>query len=277
MQVRRLTNIFMATTAPTNLATARAHTAGWSESFWTSLNQAGFNAPWTVQQQRRAVMLPPTAAIVGYRIQEYTISGNKLLPGGTSAGRQNLPGSGTLTIDLPQVALQANCASRLTPNSSRLVLRGMPDSIMVGGEYQPTATFQAAFTNFANSMSGLNFGFIGRDLAQASVRVLSIAGNVITVDAIPATGLVVGDFVRLNRVYGELGNPVKGSFRVTAIAGQTVTVAGLVATVTKPSGTIRRDQLTYLNYGQILPIRAVVKKVGRPFEQYRGRRSKSRV
>jgi hypothetical protein len=126
-------------------------------------------------------------------------------------------------------------------------------------------------------MIGFNFGFIGRDLAQASVRVLKIAVNLITLEAIPGTGLAIGDFIRLHRVFDDNNLPVKGAFVVTAIAANIITVQGLNATVTEPSGTLRRDLLTFFNYGAIAPIRAVVKKVGRPFEQYRGRRSKTRA
>ncbi len=273
----RLTNIFQVTTAPANLALARAHTGGWSESFWTNLSPAAYNPIWAWQQQKRAILLPATAAIVGYRTQEYTISGNKLLPGGAASGRQNLPGGSSRITDLPQVSLMLNCATAGSPNTSRLILRGIPDDVMEGGEYQPNAAFQAAVTQLINSMVGFNFGFVGRDLSQASVRVLKIAVNLITVDQIPGTGLAVGDFVRLHRVYDDNNNPVKGAFPVTAIAGNVLTVAGLDATLTRPSGTLRKDLLQLFSYRSMQPIRAVVKKVGRPFEQYRGRRSKTRV
>lgn len=277
MALTRLTNIFQIATNPANLAKARVHTAGWSETFWTQLNPSAFNDLWFKQQQKRALLLPSTGSIVGFRTQEFTISGNKLLPGGSSSGRQNLPGATPLSTDLPQVALMFSTEAQNAPNSSRMILRGMPDSIMLNGEYQPTAGFSALVTAFVNSMIGFNFGFVGRDLSQASVRVLKIAANVITVDGIPGTGLAVGDFVRLHRVYGSDGNPVKGAFPITAIAGNDLTVAGLAAVVNAPSGTLRRDQLMYMAFANLIPVRAVVKKVGRPFEQYRGRRSKTRA
>jgi len=277
MDVTRLTNIMQVTTTPTDLARARQHTGGWSESFWTSLNPSAYNPLWLIQQNKRANLLPGSAAIVGFRTQIYTISGNKLLPGGASSGRQGLPGQPSLGTDLPQVALMFNCASVTSPNNTRMILRGMPDTIMSGGEYQPTPTFAGLVTQFQNSMIGMNFGFVGRDLAQASVRVLKIVVNVISLEQIPATGLNVGDFIRLHRVYDDDFNPVKGAFVVTAIAGANITVQGLNASVSEPSGTLRRDVLSYFPYGAIQAVRAVVKKVGRPFEQYRGRRSKTRA
>lgn len=276
MALTRLTNILQLATTPTDLTKASVHVGGWSESFWTLLNPSAYNPLWFVQQQKRANLLPSSAKVVGFRTQVYTISGNKLLPGGATSGRQNLPGSLGSSADLPQVALMLNCSAQGAPNQSRMILRGMPDPIMIGGEYQPFPAFSGLVTQFVNSMIGFNFGFIGRDLSQASVRVLKIAANIITVEAIPATGLAVGDFVRLHRVFDVNGLPVKGAFVVTAIAGLNINVQGLNATVNDPSGTLRRDLLTFLPYQSISPIRAVVKKVGRPFEQYRGRRSKTR-
>jgi hypothetical protein len=274
----RLTNIFQLTTAPTNLARAHTHIAGWSESFWTNLNASAYTPLWNDIRNKRATLLPVSAAIVGFRVQSFTISGNKLLPGGATSGRLNIPGNASNITDLPQVSLMLNClAGGGNPNSSRMVLRGMPDAIMIGGEYQPTPAFAGQVTLLCNAFTGFNFGFIGRDLAQAAVRVNKIVANVITLDAMPGTGLNVGDFIRFHRVTDDNGDPVKGAFVVTQIAGLQITVLGLDATLSQPSGTLRRDLLAMFNFGNVTPIRAIVKKVGRPFEQYRGRRSKTKV
>lgn len=277
MPLSRLTNILQVSTVPTDPAQARVHVAGWSESFWTMLDASAYVPLWRAQNLARANLLPLTGAIVGQRSQLYTIAGNKLIPGGSAANRVSVPGSSTGVTDLPQVALQMSARGAGVANSSRLVLRAMPDSVMEGGEYFAGPAFKASVTRWVNTMIGTNFGFIGRDLAQASVSVLLIAANVITVDLIPPTGLAPGDFIRLHRVHDINDDPVIGAFRVTGINGLTITCAGLNATVNAPSGTLRRDRLAFFNYQSIDPIRAVVKKVGRPFEQYRGRRSKSRV
>jgi len=279
MPLTKLTNIFQLSTAPNNLSQARVHVGGWSESFWTFLNPNVFNPLWARQQAARSLMLPQTAAIVGYRTQAYTIVGNKLIPGGATSGRQTTTGRLGNVTDLPQVSLQASCAANAAPNSSRLTFRGIPDIQMQGGEYQPDPTFAGFFTLMANQLIGNNFGFVGRDLLQASVRILAIAGNSITLSSIPGTGLAVGDFVRLHRVIDPAGFPVIGVFNVLTINNTTgvITVQGLNANVTEPSGTLRRDLLNYYTFASITPIRAVVKKVGSPSERYRGRRSRRRV
>lgn len=276
MLVTRLTMIFQLSTTPTDLTSANIHVGGWTESIWTTMNSTGYTAPLNILATKRAIMLPTTAKIVGLRAQAYTIQGNKLLPGGSASTRNNYPGAAGTPNDLPQVALQVSIKSQFGINSSRQMLRGMPDLIMKGGEYQPQQTDKTNFTNYATALKATGFGFVGRDLAQPAVRVENIlGGNQIQVSAVPA-GLAIGDYVRLNRVVDDSGVPVSGAFRVDAIQGRIIIVFGLVAAVGGPSGTLRKDLLDFFQNGSVLPIRACIKKIGGPSERYRGRRSKVR-
>jgi len=279
MPLFRLTNIIKVATNPDNLADARVHVGGWSESFWASTNQRFIDRNWEEQQRTRAIMLPPTAAIVGFRQQSYSIRGNKLYPGGTTSGRTNVPGRQALKTDLPQVSLQCNAYADGFPNNSRINLRGMPDLIMQGGEYQPSPVFKTALTNFFTAQKAAGFGFVGRDLSQPSARVISYdpGGKLLTLDAVPA-GLAEGDFIRLHRCYSDNGDPISGAFLVNGVPGlRTVPIANFNFTLTRPSGTARKDLLRFMQYGDMEAIRAVVRKIGRPSEQYRGRRSKRTV
>ena len=275
MIVSRLSTIIQVTTSPTDLTVARAHTGGWSESIWTTLNANAYRPLWSIMQQKRALLLPLAASIVGFRTQIYTISTNKILPGGAVSGRLQVPGTNSNKTDLPQVSLQLSTTGAGVPNTNRLVLRGIPDDVMKNGEYQPDSVFKGLVTQFATSLLGNNFGFVGRDLSQLSVRVEAIAGTSITVDQIPGTGLDQGDYVRLNRVIGDNGSPIQGVFKVNSVNGRVLVMTQTVGNLSKPSGTLHRDLLAYFAFGSITPIRAVVKKIGRPFESYRGRRSKT--
>jgi len=277
MIVYQYTNIFQVYTVPVSQAVALSHSGSWSESFWSQAEPGAIDTRWARQQAYRSLLLPSTGAIVGYRTQQWTIAGNKLLPGGATSGRQFTPGRNALTTDLPQVALRCNLPALGSPNSSKLTLACIPDEIMKGGEYAPSTAFKTALTLFGNSMIGQGIGFVGRDLAQASVRILSIAGAAITVDAIPGTGLSEGDFIRLKRVTDDTGNPVIGVFRVNTIVGRVLTCGGLDATLTHPSGTLRKDVIAFNLYASLVPIRATVRKVGNPSDRYRGRRSKRRA
>jgi hypothetical protein len=287
--VYKLTNIFQVTTAPVDPAAANAHTGGWSESYWTLSPFQTVVAQWNALTSARANLLPIQASSIGWRFQEYSMDKNFLTPKGTQAGPQRFPGRTGILTDLPQVALQIVTRSNAAPNRSNVVLRCMPDDQMTGGEYGPSPVFKGLVTTFQNLLSPATpgpVGFLGRDQSQASVRVLAGSGtDGITIDAVPATGLVVGDYVRFNRIHDSFGRPVIGSFRVTTInpgvppGSAVITVAGWPSgvVVSKASGTLRRDQLAFFSYKDSRVRRAVVKKVGSPFEKYRGRRSKKRV
>ena len=47
--------------------------------------------------------------------------------------------------------------------------------------------------------------------------------------------------------------------------------------MTTPSGTARLDKISYFRYSTLIPSRCVIRKVGRPFQQYRGRLEKPSV
>ena len=273
----RMTVLYTVTTNPTNRGFANPHSGGWSESFWTNANQSGAIAFVNAIAQNRASTLPSQASAFGYRVQNFTIVGNKLLPGGAVTGKVQFAGNATYSTDVPQMALMVNFSTSGGINNTRPVLRCLPDSVVSGGEYQPDQGFNnlmAAYLNFISIANGV--GWVGRDLSLGSVRVIAFNAGVLTVSAaIPGVG--VGDFVRLNRVYSTLGFPVKGAYQVTAINGVNYTLGNPPnATVIAPSGTARKDALLFFDINNGVPNRAVVRKVGRPFEQYRGRRSKRR-
>ena len=97
-----------------------------------------------------------------------------------------------------------------------------------------------------------------------------------------ATGAAVGDYIILRRVRDDDGIPVQGSYLVSAIGASggftAYTVAnGPTQTVTTPNGTARTDKLVLATYTGGQPNRLVARKVGRPFQQYRGRRSRQRA
>jgi hypothetical protein len=160
------------------------------------------------------------------------------------------------------------------PNSSRFTLRGIPDSQMTRGEYQPDSGYKSLVTQFCNQLSNNAWAFLGRDLSKPSQKVMSIAGNVVTLQgAIGAVAMT--DYMRFRRVYDDLGKPVTGSFLIQTIVGNAYTLAGFDgATLTAPSGTARVDAIRLCDFGTVAPSRAVVRKIGRPFASYRGRQSK---
>lgn len=270
----RVTMLMQVTTTPPNRADASPHTGGWSESFWANANLLSSDPDILVLCQKRANLLPAQASVVGFRLSLYNIVGNRLMPTGSSTGKLQLPGATSRITDVPQMALELSGKSKTSSNSTRFCVRCLPDAQVAHGEYQPDSAFKGLVTQYGNELVNRDWKFIGRDLTKPSIKVQSIAGNVVTLAA--PLGVVDNvDWVRFRRVYDDDEAPVKGAYLVTAHAGNTITLAGFPArTMTTPSGTIRIDAIVTCGLKDIEPVRAVVRKVGRPFESYRGRQSK---
>lgn len=269
----RMTALFSITTTPPNRSLANPHTGGWSESWWTQLSGSNLDAQFQQLLSLRARMLPASAQIIGSRRSSFTIAGNRLLPGPSQSAEAFYPGMVGNVNDLPQAALQIKGTAAAGPNRNSFYLRAIPDDQIQGGEYDPTRAFNNAVVNFKSFLANGNWGFVGRDLLQPRARVLSIAGGIVQLDG-PLGGVAAGSFLRFSRVYGSDGQPIKGSFVVNSFAGALYTCLGLVGKVVLvPSGTARNDLLTYSAYSVLNIGRAGVKKVGRPSEGYRGRRS----
>jgi hypothetical protein len=269
---QRVTMLFQITTSPTNRSVSKPHIAGWSESFWTVPIQPNTNYV-TNLQIARARLLPIEGQIVGYRIQNFDVTGNRITPLGSTTGTSNYPGSSGLITDMPQTALLCTAVSGSGPNRRRFFIRGIPDNEIVNGEYTPDSGFATNVNAYFTLLYQQVWRFLARDLSQPSYRVVGIANSVITI--VGPAPFAINSFIRLLRVKDKTGKPVKGVFRVTlAPDNVNFTVDGLAGVTAGVSGAIRLDSFVVPQIVSCSVGRAVVKKVGRPFEQYRGRRSK---
>jgi hypothetical protein len=280
------------TTDPQDREQATPHSGGWSESFYvngSTVIERDFFAAWA---NARASLLAGECSVVGYRQQLYSVAGNKLFPGGSAGGTLNVPGGFPMDMDVPQAALMLNFTVASQPHTIRQRLAGMPDSQVMYGEYQPSPAYKGQVTKYVNGCvdgfgKGGGFAAITHDLTQREIRVVSITPvanppSAVLVTA-GATGAVNGDYIRLHRVRDDDGIPVSGSFMVTATAAlpngqQQYTLAGYQTgqVVVVPNGLARMDVLVVNQITGGNVNRVVVRKVGRPFVSYRGRRSKSR-
>lgn len=279
----KVTLLFNVTTQATDPTSAIPHTGGWSESWWyrssAFLTEAGLQRFLSA----RANMLPFGSSIIGVRQGLYTLQGNKILPQGTSVFKSLYGGNQAFANDLPQVALEMSGLAAGAINANRFTLRSIPDSQMANGEYTPSPAFKALVTIFrahliGNINGGLNaFGFVGRDLTRPTSNVHSVAAGVVTLAA-NIGGVQGTDYLRFHRVKNDQGLPISGAFLITNIAGNVYTVQGLAGqAVTVANGTARIDALSQFDFTQVNPVRAAVKKIGRPSQGYRGRQSKRRV
>jgi hypothetical protein len=272
----KYTMLFQMTTEPTDRASASAHSGGWSESFWRKTLAPVLDGDFNALLQARAGLLPKQASIVGFRIGTYTITGNQIFPGGTSTGRKQLPGSRSRETDVPQMALEFG-GTAPDGNSSRFTARCIPDNQVSFGEYQPTPDFKTAVRRYTDEIATGAWCLLGRDLTKPSIRVLSIIANVVKLAGNSACTPGV-DFLRFNRVYSTGGLPITGSYRIIEktidpiTGGDNLTLAGLPAgTTAGVSGSARLDFAILGDYSEVSVSRIVVRKIGAPFEKYRGK------
>lgn len=274
--LQRASLLFNVTTQPLDTGIASPHSGSFSEIHWRAPS-ANLPAVLTALAPFRARLLPRLANIIGFRIENFNLDGNKLYPTGASAGKFNFPGTGGLLLNLPQDALQLNMVADGAPNTSRFAVKCMPDDQIKQGEFQPSGQFLSYVTQFMTALRDAGFGFVGRVKTNPTYRVNAIANTgVVTLPSVPA--VVDGStYVRFIRVYNDQGLPVKGTFLVTDHTSTTLTLQGLSTTLTSPSGVLRVDQSQFFPYGIGSVGRACIRKIGRPFEVYRGRRSKTRA
>lgn len=104
--------LFQLTTQPAQASKAISHTAGWSESHWRQNLLDASDQTLTRMLNAHAAMLPKQASMVGLRIGQFTIAGNRVLPGQTSIRKFLKPGQALYSCDVPQMALELVLARR---------------------------------------------------------------------------------------------------------------------------------------------------------------------
>lgn len=259
---------------PTDLAAATGHKGGWSETYWWIGSEAP-NVALTDWSAARAPLLPKGCRIIGARVQSYTLVGGHLVAGGTNATQIQRAGNAAFDQDLPQVSLGLVGRSGSSPNTRRFTLRGIPDAMMKFGEYQPEPGYKGWMTRFLNMVASGGWGFPGRDLTKPSIKIVSLGNSVLKVE--DGASFAVGDYVRLLKVKDINGKPVTGAYRISVKADASLTLENIDPNITcKNVGRARNDATAFFQIADVQIGRAMVRKVGRPFEQYRGRRSKRR-
>ncbi len=271
----------LATNVSDPTATAR-RLGGWSESwYWEGasiqdLYIAAFGGAagagggiWAGLCSTRASLLPLGAAIVGQRIQQVD-------PVGQSQSLSRLFPGGPLAADVPQMGLLCTIPGKTVKNIRRTIIRAIPDARVVEGEYFPSNAFNANLEMYFNVLA--NWLFRGVDLAQPNLPVLTIdATGVIQMGALSA-GFAVNDLVKVLRSRDATGEPIGGVFMVESIPSATsIKVRNWTAGVCT-GGAVRKHAFVYpqIDSDNCAIGRIVTKRVGRPFQQYRGRRSKVR-
>jgi len=268
----RISLLFALTTDPQDKSIATAHSGGWSEGYWANADISSADNKITRIAQARASLLPSQASIIGFRLAKYDLAVSKLKPVGTQTGKFFLPGNPSINCDVPQMALELAGSTDGGPNTNRFTLRGIPDDQVARGEFQPSAAFKSSLTRFKNRLTEEGLGFVGRDYSGGTRNVYGLAANVLTVSA-GGFATQEGDSLQFVRVKDSTGNTIHGSYLLETKTDDThYIMRGLTGkTVDKVNGQIRLNSLAFFAYSFVLTSRIVVRKIGRPFESYRGR------
>jgi len=270
MAVYKMTMLFELATNVTS-ASSGGRVGGWSES-WYYDGVLGIGRPlFGTLCARRAAMLPTGARIVGQRFQQ--VSPNV---GASQVASTVFPGSASTAADVPQMAILVKVlAGGGLANIRNWAMRGLPDARVIEGEYAPSVAFTTAFAQFVTALAPFSFRAIQLDAPQQEINFIDENGIMNLLDTMT---LGDGDLVKVMRTRDENGQSVSGIFKVGT--GTTSSVKPLVnwtAGFTN-GGRARKQVVIYPLIGSAGATlgRVVVKKVGRPFSGYRGRRSARR-
>lgn len=266
MAKAKLTMLFQASsgTGPTD-QTARVRVGGWSESWYldhwplTSNDNIRFGN----LMRSRAALLPTNALIVGQRYQQVEPVG------ASSTGAKVYPGRAQAAQDIPQMALYCRVRSSDNPNIRPMYLRALPDARVFRGEYYPSSTYDQALNDFFAELR--NFRFRGADLVTGlkDIRTIGADGSVYCYEA---HGLAVGNKVTILRSeQASTGNLVGGQYRVATVVSSTTVTLNAWPHGIADGGQLRPYSIVYPTVGEVDIARVVTRKVGRPFDQYRGR------
>jgi hypothetical protein len=245
---------------------ASVRVGGWSESLYQNNAGPTNRANFLRLCQARAALLPTTASVIGQRYQQVDPVG------ASSTGAMRYPGDvTTLATDVPQVTLLCRAPSTETTNIRPLMLRCIPDGIVIGGEYSPNAQFRSALANYFQELGFWKFR--ARDLQAQSVPIIDIdaLGNVNTDQPITLT---VNETVQILRTTG--GTVSGGRFSIKAVTDTfNFQLRNWKGGATE-GGRLRLISIIYprIDSNNVAVSRIIVRKVGRGFFQYRGRASK---
>jgi hypothetical protein len=264
----KCTMVFKLTTNNSNPNTPIKRQAGWTEGWYNGATDIRLvREQFSALCQARALLLPSSALITGQRYQQVD-------PVGPSGSTSNaFPGNSQFITDVPQMALLCRVPAAAAKNVRPETLRGLPDAVVVEGEYTNPSIFGGFLDRYHRQVN--NFFFRGQDLSLPAFPIWEIdnTGN-ITFEEI--VNFPVGSVVHVLRSEDTCGR-LRGQRAMvkTVNAPNSVTVAPWPWGVTTGGSCRLESFLFLLANGSGASVTGVgVRKVGRPTTPYRGRRSK---
>jgi len=243
----------------------------------------GFSETWYIDKTF-ARSIQSARALAGARA---ALTGNRTLclgsriteiGGKTYTDNHITPGRVREDSDVPQMALLLKIGNDNLSSTKIFTCRGFLDTNVFEGDFTASRATLAAVQQMEGVLSTEAFRFRAKTNLASGVSVVSIDANGNFVLSGPLT-FAVGGKLQVLRMRNTLGNTISGSFYVAARTSDTVgQLANWTGGAVAGSGKIRVLTYSYpLADGDLKILRVITRKVGRPFEQYRGRRSRVRA
>jgi hypothetical protein len=251
----------------------QAHAFGATESFYVSL---GIGTPLTNLLKnnigpKRAAILATGTEITAARLYQDGGGRGVVVPLG-------LPGSGGGSINQANDALLLSTTDPSANPQRKFWLHFIPDGQVFNGEFQPTGFWATKLLEWMGQMED-------KGQWRSIVR-----GNLTNIVSVSASGLVtfsvnnpfaVGNQIEIRRVLLSNGNRFGGRFAIASVGplATQVTISGW-PNFSGVGGTafLKSSTLLSMGTGQGLIVeRAGTRRVGRPTDLYRGRKSRRRA
>jgi len=248
----------------------RGRPAGMSESWYLNSDPTAAMAALKVLCQKRMGMAPQSVFIHGQRVQVLEPAGRSV-----TDNEEFLGARVAATQDVPQVALQCvvkNAANTLAKSFS---MRMMPDAVFKGGDYTPgeVAGFAAAVTAFGTALAAGSWQWRARRTSNPRAKIVSIAADG-TFVLEPGITFDQWKSLTLMRVVNTAGKSVVGNFVVSVKTdNQNGKFANWGGSTVQGKGAVRLLEYDYpiVAPGSFKVVQAMIRKVGRPSNLYRGR------
>jgi len=271
MAVFKCTMVFKMATDP--LGTDEpGRTGGWTESWY-------FEGDLTAAVQQftggvglckvRATFLPGTASISGQRYQQVSPT-----VGASITRGKEFRGNPLLQTDMPQVSLLTTLPGAGVSNVRHHIFRCIPDEMVILGEYSPTAQFRQFVGTMFQALG--QWKFRGLDLSIARIPIVSYNEVTGLVTTFAAHGFAVDEVAQFSGLKEDQTDAATGYSRLVVAVPSSTTFTVLPKPIgrTFTIGFVKRQSFVYPTIDSLNcePERAIVRKVGRPFDAFRGRR-----
>lgn len=285
----RMDMIFNYKTSPVNNPVVRPQRqGGFSESLWLTSDVSDLNnlpAAYDSLADARARILPRNLSWVATRFTTYNIGANSLTATGMILeNRVFTPNQNAPLQDVAGVCLDVTMRANGPQNIRKFRIGGFPDSWLTGGEFDPTASGGTAGQLVAAYLAELQkepWRFLGKVLNPATnPKYNIISGTPVAPNRMSLTlenpgggAFAAGDRVTLMRVRNQDNQKLSGNVIVVSYNAPTLVVEPMTQIPIGRVGAVRKISLGLVPFGAVVRRFGGTHKIGRPFDQFHGRRS----